>query len=115
MTRIAEIEGLLDAVHAALLTADTAALRHLTPALETALTDLEDQVAPADPGARRDLERLRRKAGRSAACALAAGRGIRAATRRLEDIRAAASGLATYDSTGHRCECPGAAGMTRRF
>ncbi len=115
MTQVVEVEDLLDAIHRALLCADLAALRHLTPALETAIAGLQAVAAPPGTPARRDLERLRRKAGRNAACALAAGRGVRAAGRRLAEIRQAAAGLVTYDRAGHRRESPETPGQTRRF
>ncbi len=47
-------------------------------------------------------QRLRSKAARNAACLDAATRGVRAARRRIADVAAAQSGLATYDMRGRR-------------
>lgn len=90
----ASLAGLLDAMHAALRRGDLAALAALTPALETRL---------AADGVPRDavlLSALRRKLERNRACLEAAGRGLRAARRRLAEIAGAAGGLLTYGAQG---------------
>ena len=77
-----------------------------------------DDRALADLPPQRDravLERLRRKADRNAACALAAGRGVRAALNRLTEIRQAAAGLVTYDENGKRTGHGAVSGLHRRF
>jgi hypothetical protein len=48
------------------------------------------------------LDQLQRKASENAALLLAAQRGLRAAQRRIAEIRGVASGLTTYTATGHR-------------
>lgn len=103
------IEALMDEMQRALISADYTALQQMTMRLEAALADLPPQ---------RDrvvLERLRRKADRNAACALAAGRGVRAALNRLTEIRQAAAGLVTYDEKGKRTGHGPAQGLHRRF
>jgi hypothetical protein len=103
------IEHLLDQLHQALLSADFHALSLIAPQLEARLSELTAQTD------RLALERLRRKADRNAACALASGRGVRAALRRMEDIRQAAAGLMTYDQKGQRSGRNGAERLSRRF
>jgi hypothetical protein len=90
------VEGLMDAMHAALLSADFDQLQRLTPDLETALLELGPQSNP------KTLARLRAKSDRNAAAALAAGKGVRAAIQRLEEVRENATGLVTYDENGKR-------------
>ena len=91
--------ALLDRVHRALLQGDYAALPALTAALTAAMAAL--QTAPAG---RATLEAVAQRAHRNEACLLAAQRGIRAAQRRLRDIRSAGSSLVTYDQKGRRAE-----------
>lgn len=109
MSEAPAVEALLDHLHAALIMADFATLQTLAPQLEAALTHLGPQPD------RSALERLRRKAERNAACALAAGRGVRSAQRRLAEIRQAASGLVTYDNKGNRRGSSGPEGVSRRY
>lgn len=109
MTDLAQLENLLDDVQQALIAGNYSALRLASTQLEQALT----QLAPNSD--RAELERLRRKADRNAACALAAGRGIRAAQHRLAEIRQAAAGLVTYDEKGRRNGTPAAAALHRRY
>jgi hypothetical protein len=87
---------LLDLVHAALMAADHAALG----ALESDLLQELDQPGFALTEA--ELRLVRHRAARNAVCLLAAQRGLKAARRRLGDIRDAASGLVTYDREGRR-------------
>ena len=68
---------------------------------------LEAELARLDPVDTAGLEMLRHKARRNAACLDAAARGVRAARRRLTEIRAIESGLGTYDDKGRRDELPG--------
>lgn len=91
--------SLLDGVHQALLRGDYAALSPLTTALTAEVTALEQ-----DPSHRDGLQSVARRATRNAQCLLAALRGVRAAQRRLADIRAAGSSLVTYDQKGRRAE-----------
>lgn len=71
---------------------------------ETIVTDLEQAVArlPDSSATSAGLARLRLAALRSQALLDPAARGIRAARARLSELRAAAEGLCTYDSSGQR-------------
>lgn len=90
--------AVLDQMHAAILKADFAALAELTPALETSLAKVE---ALKD---RALLAQINAKAQRNAACLMAAGRGVRAAQRRLTELRNAGQGFSTYDGRGKRAQ-----------
>lgn len=106
---LARAARLLDDVHAALQAHDYAAL----PALTAALT-----VALDDPGEKLDmkaLQTIRRKADRNASTLLAVQGGIRAALRRLDDIRSVSNGLVTYDRSGRRQEQQAVQGLAARF
>jgi hypothetical protein len=102
-------EQVLDEIHRAILTADFAALAPLTPALETALAIAENSRDRAL------LQRLSTKASRNAACLLAAGRGVRAAQRRVTELRDANLGFATYDGRGQRAQHALPTRLTKRF
>lgn len=85
---------LLDEIHAALLRHDYQALPPLGLALEAELDHPSERLdAPA-------VALIRQRADRNAATLLATSRGIRAALRRLADVRRAGGGLVTYDRTG---------------
>jgi hypothetical protein len=86
----------LSAIHAALLHGDFAALAALAQDLEQGLT----QPAPIRDAAALSL--MRRKATENAALLLAAQRGLRAAQRRIAEIRGVATGLTTYTAAGSR-------------
>ena len=75
--------------------------------LAAATQALEAELARLDPMDAAGLELLRHKAQRNAACLDAAARGVRAARRRLAEIRTIESGLGTYDDKGRRDELPG--------
>lgn len=97
-TRGPEAEALLDDAYTALLKSDFAALAPIS-------ARLEEELARASSGLGAEaLRRIRQKADRNAVVLLAAQRGMRAARRRLEEIRSAASGLVTYDRSGKRAE-----------
>lgn len=88
--------ALLDQVHAAVIAADYAGLENLDK-------QIQDIIRAVGLSMDHDqLRRLQEKANRNALCLQAAGRGIRAAKRRLEEVRRAAAGLATYDGNGRR-------------
>ncbi len=109
MPHSASAEQILDMMHSAILSADFAALAALTPNLETAVSAAETA---------RDLALLRRisaKANRNAACLLAAGRGVRAAQRRIAELRDAARGFATYDGQGRRAQHDVSSHVSRRY
>jgi hypothetical protein len=77
--------------------------------LAAATQALEAELARLDPMDAAGLDLLRDKAQRNAACLDAAARGVRAARRRLTEIRTMESGLGTYDDKGRRDELPGLA------
>ncbi len=109
MTTDTLLERLLDGAHSAVMAANYSALAGLGQELET-------ELARFDPGAdAKLLRRIGRKAERNAACLLAAGRGIRSAVRRLEDVRQAAKGLVTYDGNGRRSESGGTGQIIQRL
>jgi hypothetical protein len=88
--------------------------------LPAALAEMEAELGaahgPGIPVTEAALVRLRRKADRNAACLKGAARGLRAARRRIAEVRAAATGLAAYDANGQRLDTadPGAR-INRRF
>lgn len=100
---------LLDQVYAAMLRSDYAALPVLATALETALAG---QAPPLTEAA---VQMIRRKAERNASVLLAAQRGIKAARRRLADIRSSSSSFVTYDRSGRRAEVVEAGKLTQRL
>lgn len=104
-----QIDGLMDAMHAAILAADYDALGQLSPALDGALSNLPQ---PLDTQA---LQRLQRKAERNAISAAAASKGVRAAIQRMKDVRQIASGLVTYDENGQRSGPSGQRELSRRL
>ena len=101
--------GLLDQVYQAVLTADYAALDGIEGRIARLLDDIG---APQDA---MQLARLQQKAERNAVCLQSAGRGIRSAVRRLEEVRRATVGLATYDGKGRRVETGGQNRLRERF
>jgi hypothetical protein len=102
------IEHLLDQLYAAILVADFPKLVELTPLLEASFAGLERPNVAL-------LQRISRKAERNAACLQAAGRGVRAAQRRLTELRQNASGLMTYTGGGKRAEYAAPGPVTRRL
>lgn len=100
---------LLDQIHAAIMVADFQSLANLTPALEQSLskiTNLDDKHL---------LASIRSRSERNAACLLAAGRGVRAAQRRLHEVRQAKNGFSTYDDRGQRAQHGLPTSFARRF
>ncbi|GLS85178.1 hypothetical protein GCM10010873_01510 [Cypionkella aquatica] len=104
-----QIEGLLDAIHAAILSADYTELARLSPELDAALGRL---AQPSDSAL---ILRLQRKAERNAICATAAAKGVRAAIRRLNEVRQSLNGLVTYGEDGQRVERGGQPEFSRRL
>jgi len=100
MQKAEHMEQLLDQVHAAIVAGDLLLVRAMAGEIDSLLADLPRL---ADQGL---ADRLRAKAERNAACLQAAARGVRAARRRIAEIRAAQDGLATYDGKGKRQELP---------
>lgn len=109
MSTEAHIESLLDAVHVALMRANFAQLEALTPDVELAMTALSPRVD------RYILARLHSKAKRNADAALAAGKGVRSAIQRLEDVRKNADGLMIYDENGKRPGPKGGQKLSQRL
>lgn len=100
---------LLDLVHRAVQTANYGAL----PALQERL--MEELARPEFALDARELQSVRGKAERNAACLLAAQRGIKSARRRLAEIRGAALGLVTYDRAGKRAEVSESRNLAQRL
>lgn len=103
------LDHLLDLAYAAVMKADYAALDGIEAKILAAL---------AQSGAPRDLTqltRLQQKAARNAICLQSAAKGMRAAMRRLEEVRRASVGLATYDGKGRRVETGGQLRLRERF
>ena len=91
-----EIEILMDDIHAAIVSGKTKEIPEIGARLENALAHLQKQPT-AD-----NLTRLRNKAARNQVLLAAAGQGIRAAMRRIEEVRQAQLGSEFYDVTGQR-------------
>ena len=89
---------LLDMVYEALLRSDYAALPGMTDLLA------QELLSPSLPLTAGHLATIHHKAERNGACLIAAQRGVKAARRRLAEIRSTASGLVTYDRKGRRAE-----------
>lgn len=100
---------LLDLVHAAVQAANYAALAELAQSLVQELDRPDFALTPPE------LHLVRHRAERNAACLLAAQRGIRAARRRLAEIRGAAAGLVTYDRAGKRAAVSESRNLTQRL
>ena len=100
---------LLDLVHQALFAADYAALSGLEARLAQEISRPDFTLSAAE------LRLVRHKALRNATCLLAAGRGIKAARRRLSDIRGASGGLITYDRAGKRAEIGESRNLAQRL
>jgi hypothetical protein len=94
---------LLDEIHGALLRHDYPALAPLGQALAAELDH------PSQPMDARAVRVIRAKASRNAATLKATSRGIKAALRRLTEVRQVARGMVTYDRSG-RHETPDPAG-----
>lgn len=107
------LDDLLDRMLGCILGSDITGLAPLTAKAEALLA----RMAPAADAA--SAQRLRAKAERNALCLAATARGLRAAQRRIAEIRALREGgarLVTYDGQGRRAETPLApANLTRRI
>lgn len=104
-----DIEAMMDAMHQAIVSADFVHLQKLAPDLEAALLGLGPASEP------KAMVRLQAKAQRNAHAALAAGRGVRAAIQRLEEVRQTVSGLRTYDENGRRPAQTGGGELSQRL
>ena len=99
--------SLLDDIHQRLLSRQYDQLAALSLALDHALSQPQKLDAAA-------LALLHAKASRNAATMTAVHRGIRAALRRVADIRSVSNGLVTYDKSGLRQE-PVSFGVAQRL
>lgn len=97
------LEGALRGLRKALQSGDFGALDHAGAVIEDSLAGL-DATDPAR------MEVLRRLAQDNLALIEAAARGLRTARQRLQDIRSAPRGIATYDRCGQRRTIGGPAG-----
>jgi hypothetical protein len=115
MTQTSEIAAapraaqLLDQVYEALLTSDYAALPGMAEQLE------QELQSPSSALTETQLKIIRHKAERNGACLMAAQRGVKAARRRLAEIRSTATGLVTYDRSGRRAEVTESRNLAQRF
>lgn len=96
------LDDLLDRAQAALRRGAFDELPALSAAIEAELAVGMPRLAPGTAAG------LRARAERNAQCLDAAGRGLRAAARRVAEIRAIRQGLATYGAGGRR-QCLGTA------
>ncbi len=109
MDKATHLEHLLDDIQAKVSSGAFELLPELTRQLEDGLSDIAG--LPKDA-----LKTLQLKAARNANCLVATARGVRAARRRIAEIRALHSSLGTYDSGGNRADMGiGAGKMTQRF
>lgn len=98
----------LNAVGSALRQGRLGDLENLTDKLEAAMSD-------AAPIASESLLRIRRQAERNVALLQAAARGVRAARRRIAEIRAIGDGFVSYGPTGERDEASGPGILVQRI
>lgn len=89
------VASLLDEIHQTLLARHYDRLSPLTLALEDALSRAKNLDSAA-------LALIQTRAARNAATLTAVQRGIRAALRRVAEIRSVSTGLTTYDKSGLR-------------
>lgn len=110
MQKVERLEQMLDRINAAVVAGNLLQLSEMAGEVDSLISDLpqlQDQKL---------ADRLRAKAARNAACLRAAARGVRAARRRMTEIRAAQDGLATYDGQGKRQDLGQNAGkLTQRL
>jgi hypothetical protein len=98
-TKAERLISALDAAFESLRSGRNDGLGRLSDALEA------EAATPGDVDAT-ELEVIRRKAQRNAACLEAAARGVRSAQRRLAELRGIEGGGATYDARGRREDGP---------
>ena len=102
-----DILAVLDAIHAALLEGELDAIGPLAHRLDALLAGLA-QYPPAT------LSLIRSKAQRNAATLRSAEQGVRAAQRRLAELREAVSGHRIYGRDGQRSAVSGIHGVLRQ-
>jgi flagellar biosynthesis/type III secretory pathway chaperone len=103
------VERLLDAERAALLSGDLGALAGIAERKESLVREL----AESEP-ARGGLARLRAKAERNAELLTASAKGVRAVVRRVGEIRDANGPLKTYGRDGTQQTLGSAAGSLEK-
>lgn len=91
-----DIETLMDEIQAAVLTGRTKEIPEIGARLESALAQLQKAPTPENLG------RLREKAARNQVLLAAAGLGIKAALRRIDEIQHAQLGSEFYNVAGKR-------------
>lgn len=112
MDDLADIAAWSDRLGAALRAGD---LRALEPLLREGIEERLATIGATPRGfSQAALAVLRRRADENAALLSASQRGIRAALRRIEEVRGVASGLATYDAQGRRANAPTTLSADRR-
>ncbi len=92
----ADLLGCLKAINSALLAGDFAGISALTDQMESRLAA---GIGGLDA---ESLKRLRGQASANAVLLQSSQRGLRAAQRRVAEIRGVASGLSTYTAAGRR-------------
>jgi hypothetical protein len=97
----------LDSVHVAILVGQIQNLDNLTHKIGME----SDDLSSATP---QQLHDVRNKAARNALCLQAAMKGIRAAQRRLAELRQAQVGHVTYDQHGQRATLGALPGSVRQ-
>lgn len=97
----------LDAVHAALISGNLNDLGPMADRIGQAASHLSALNAA-------QLRLIHTKAARNALCLQSALKGIRAAQRRLAELRAASTGHVTYDNKGQRANLGGDTGTLRQ-
>lgn len=102
------IHATLDAITQSILNGNLAELSLLTQALEQSLSQNQGRLD------HETLVAMQKKIDRSAILLRASQRGLRAAQRRLAEIRGVSNGLATYDAQGLRAYKPTAGQADRR-
>jgi hypothetical protein len=100
------LSRVLDATHAAILAGRIGDLDGLTQAMTYHAEDL-------GMASEAQIRHIRDQAARNALCLQAAMKGIRAAQRRLAELRTARTGHTTYDQNGQRASL-GSGALTLR-
>jgi hypothetical protein len=97
----------LDAVHTAILSGAISDLGTLAETVEKAASSLDGITLP-------QLQIIHNKAARNARCLQSAMKGVRAAQRRVAELRAASTGHVTYDNKGQRATLGSVTGTLRQ-
>jgi hypothetical protein len=106
-TALDRLEKIVAETLIAIRSGDLSAMGKLALRTDTALAELGEETDAIR------LEALRALAGRNALALEAAGRGVRAARRRLAEISSAHSGVQTYDKIGKTKKIGGPCGSLK--